>query len=211
MPMDPKKIIFLVRHGETAYNQKDILQGRMDNPLNDVGEKQASALAEVLQDEPIDQIFTSPQSRARQTAEIISQNHSARIEVIENFVEVDLGDWEGQIYAEVIQMEKDFHRRWQKDPSIPFPGGESFCDVVERTRAGVETLMKSESKCLLVAGHATVNRTILGHLMGLSPQVARRFRMRNCGLSKLLTYSNPHGDFTVIEFWNNYEHIRNLV
>ena len=63
----PKKIV-IVRHGQTEYNVKDILQGQLHVPLDEIGLIQAEKVAEKLQDELFDVVFSSDLKRAMQTA-----------------------------------------------------------------------------------------------------------------------------------------------
>jgi broad specificity phosphatase PhoE len=73
--MNLVKTIFLVRHGMTAYNEEDILQGRIDLPLSDKGKKETESLSEKLKNEHLDIIFHSPLKRAIQTAQIVNKHH----------------------------------------------------------------------------------------------------------------------------------------
>jgi uncharacterized phosphatase len=65
-------MIFVIRHGQTDLNKEGKMQGRMGLPLNDYGIEQAKALKEKLQNIDFDFVFSSPQERAIQTAEIVS-------------------------------------------------------------------------------------------------------------------------------------------
>lgn len=72
--------IFLVRHGETDWNKDKILMGQADIPLNENGIKQAKNIAEKLSNIEFDVCFTSPLSRAKETAEIICHGKTKIIE-----------------------------------------------------------------------------------------------------------------------------------
>jgi len=203
------KTIFLVRHATTEYNQTDLLQGRMNNPLNETGKKEALALANELKNKKIDMIYHSPLERTRQTAEIINQFHNAPYAKVESFVEVDLGDWEGLKYSEVIENNSEFHQEWLSSVSVAIPGGESFSQVYTRTKPGIDQILADNHSQILIVGHATVNRAILAHLLNMNPEAARLFRMRNCALSKLMVYQKDDGFHIVVDFWNHVCFLKN--
>ena len=206
------KTIFLVRHGMTAYNEDNLLQGRIDLPLSDRGKKEAEALSEILKSEPIDIIFHSPLKRAIQTAEIVNRNHNLELKKIECFTEVDMGDWEGEHYFELIEKNRDFHRTWFRDPDAAIPGGESYCQVFNRVKPGVSRVLACEYRNILISGHAAANRGILGTLLHMKPQPSRLFRMRNAAFSKLLVYDNGKGKYirTIVDSWNNCAHLEGI-
>lgn len=94
--------ICLVRHGQTDWNFQEIIQGREDIPLNEVGKRQASQSAEALKAEKWDMIVSSPLIRAHETAKVIA--HEVGIDTIhldERFVERNFGEASGKPVAEV--------------------------------------------------------------------------------------------------------------
>lgn len=77
---DAKRLrILIVRHGETDYNVKGIIQGQMDTELNDMGREQAKKVADTLAHEHIDEVYTSPLKRALHTADTIVSKHPSII------------------------------------------------------------------------------------------------------------------------------------
>lgn len=204
-----KKRILLVRHGTTAYNEGDRLQGRIDNPLSEKGRDEVERLAARLKDEPIDAFFTSPLCRALETASIINRHHSRPLTIVDEFSEIDLGDWEGQNYTMVREQFPAIHQRWISDPDFPVPGGESFSEVCARTRSGLEKALQNGQQNILIAGHASVNRAILANLMELTPAQARVFRTGNAALSRLLLMENDRRRWAVVDFWNSTSHLDN--
>ncbi len=199
------KEIFLVRHGSTDFNDNDLLQGRIDNKLNDKGIKEVNKLSEELKKNDFEVIFHSPLLRAKQTAEIISEFHNAEFIEIKEFIEIDLGDWEGFKYHEVIEKDIDFHSKWMLNPEIKIPGGESYIDVYERVINGVNKVLKSKYSRILIVAHAAVNRSILAGIMKMNPHTSRYFRMKNAAYSKFLVYENNYDTYAVVESWNNYK------
>jgi broad specificity phosphatase PhoE len=204
-----KKTILLVRHGTTTFNEIDKLQGRIDNPLNQKGRDEAARLAARLNCEKLDAIFSSPLQRAVETATIVNSSHDLPLILVPEFSEIDLGEWEGLNYSQVRAQYPEIHQRWISDPGFPIPGGESFNTVCARTRIGLERILPDNSKHILIAGHASVNRAILSNLLQLNPSAARYFRTGNAALSRLLLLENSHRQWTVVDFWNSTSHLEN--
>jgi broad specificity phosphatase PhoE len=88
--------LVLVRHGETEWTEKGLLHGRLDIPLNAAGIKHAKQTAARLQGESFDAIFTSPLSRAVQTAEVIGEPHGLKPIALDGLREMDFGWSEGK-------------------------------------------------------------------------------------------------------------------
>jgi broad specificity phosphatase PhoE len=203
------KTIYLVRHGATGYNDQDLFQGVLDNSLSERGKQESEKLALRLKDEPIDIMFHSPLARARQTAEIINQYHQAELCQIDGFIEMDMGDWEGLNFFKVVKEQAEIYQQLISDPAAKVPGGESFDQVFKRVKPGVGKVMASKEKSILISAHAMVNRAILGHLLGLEPTKARKFRMDNCAFSRFLVFRTLEGENIVVDIWNSVDHLRN--
>src|SRR4028118_821913 len=94
--------LILVRHGESEWNRTGRYQGQADAPLSDLGLRQADALANRLQHEHIDAIYTSPLQRARKTAEAIARFHP-HVPFVQDeaLMEIHHGVWQGLLATEV--------------------------------------------------------------------------------------------------------------
>jgi 2,3-bisphosphoglycerate-dependent phosphoglycerate mutase len=97
--------LLLVRHGETDWNADGRLQGHTDRPLSDYGRRQAQKLAEELEGEEIDAIYSSDLARARETAEIVGRRLGLPVELDPDLREKDWGTWEGLTSAERDRVE----------------------------------------------------------------------------------------------------------
>lgn len=91
------KLIF-VRHGQTEWNAKRLLQGSTDIPLNEAGMAQAESLRDALAETQIDFAVTSPLIRARQTAEAICSERAITIKEDERIAERNFGKFEGAFF-----------------------------------------------------------------------------------------------------------------
>jgi broad specificity phosphatase PhoE len=200
--MKIQKTIYLTRHGSTAYNDKDLLQGVIDLKLSEKGTRESNRLAERLKNETIDVIFHSPLTRARQTAEIVNRYHQAPLQVIDSLIEMDMGDWEGRNYYEVMEQHHEMFQQWLSNANVVIPGGESYSQLYKRVKPGAEQVLSARFSNILVVAHAMVNRAILGNLLGMDILISRRFRTNNCSLSRLLVYGTPEKPHVVVETWN---------
>ncbi|HYF00177.1 MAG TPA: histidine phosphatase family protein, partial [Planctomycetota bacterium] len=125
--------LYLVRHGQTAWNELGRAQGHTDIPLDERGRRQAQALGEAFRRLPLDRILTSDLARAYQTAEAVAHATGVSLEVRPELRERGFGEWEGSPFADVGAW---ILARAQSD-GIPFlecrpPGGEAFADVWTR-------------------------------------------------------------------------------
>ncbi len=202
------KTIYLTRHGATSYNDEDIVQGLLDNLLSPRGIAEAGMVAERFKDIKLDIIYHTPLSRTRQTAEIINQHHGAKLQVIHNLIEMDLGDWEGKHFETVVRNFPDVDQAWATNPETQVPGGESFTQMYDRIKPGCDEILNSPHQNILIVAHAMVNRAILGHFIGMPPNLARRFRQDNCAYSKVLVYDYPVGRHVVVDIWNDTSHLK---
>ncbi len=159
--------ILLVRHGETEWNKTHRFQGRSDVPLNSKGRKQAHALARALKDEILTSIYTSPLSRAMETARIIGTFHpGVPLHVDEGLIEMSLGDFDGMSARRWAETYPDFRDAWRKDPSaLRMPGGETLSEVRDRAKETVDRITQSyHPGCTLVmASHNFVILALLCH------------------------------------------------
>jgi len=117
--------ILLTRHGKTEWNRIRRFQGRSDVPLNQKGREQGHVLALALKDEPIKAIYSSPLSRAMETARLIRVFHSsAPLVEEEGLVEMDLGEFDGMEAGDWAFRYPDLLEAWRSRPaSLRMPGG----------------------------------------------------------------------------------------
>jgi broad specificity phosphatase PhoE len=97
--------LLLVRHGETDWNAEGRLQGHTDRPLSDYGRRQALQLADELESEDFEAIYSSDLARARETAEIVGRRLELPVELDPDLREKDWGAWEGLTSVERDRVE----------------------------------------------------------------------------------------------------------
>jgi len=185
--------VYLVRHGETDWNQDKRIQGRTNIPLNGRGRGQAEALAQRLADLSLAAIYTSDLKRARETAEIIAarQPQAVTVSALPDLRECHYGLWEGLTREEVARR---FPQDWQDwlasgESSCP-TDGEDFLSLSERAGRAFDQAAQS-GKTVLISTHRGPLRSILCHALGLDHSLLNRFFVGNCSLSALECGSGP--------------------
>jgi broad specificity phosphatase PhoE len=115
----PTKII-LVRHGQTDWNLRGILQGNADVPLDSTGVMEAQELAVSTSDKTIDAVYSSPLSRAYETAQTIATKHQLSVEEEDDLREIGVGIYTGY---QGSQIPSDIRISWTTDPNFAMPSG----------------------------------------------------------------------------------------
>jgi probable phosphoglycerate mutase len=189
-------VIYLARHGETAWTVSGQHTGLTDIPLTERGAANARRLGERLKGLTFARVFTSPLQRASRTCELAGFGSVA--EVDPDLVEWDYGQYEGLTTAEIRKKQPD----WEiyRDGC---PGGESATDVgiradrvIFRARAvGADVLLFSSAHFLRVLG---------ARWLGLPPSAGRYFLLNTAALS-IVGYEHDKNE-PVIRTWNDCRH-----
>jgi len=171
--------LLLVRHGETDNNVSGRAQGRRDVPLNARGWAQAAALAESLSGVRLAAIVSSTSSRALDVAEAIAVHHNVPVEADERLTELDQGELDGMLIADMREQYADFLLRWRdEDPAdLRMPGGETMREAQTRmVEACTELAARYEGKEVVVVSHNLALRALLCHALGVPLAAFRRFK-----------------------------------
>ncbi len=171
--------LILVRHGETVWNAQFRVQGgKVDTALSEKGQRQIARLAEVLRDEPIDLILSSPLSRAVITAETIGRHHEAPILTDAGLKEVNVGELDGLSTVNMPQTFTELLLDWWKGGCERLPGGESFEELQARTWGVVEPYVRErEPKNVLVVSHYFTTLSIIFKALEFPMNMLVKFRM----------------------------------
>ena len=161
--------IYLVRHGQTAWNKEEIFRGRTDVPLDETGLRQAELVGQYFKGMEICGVYSSPLSRAWETARKIAQLHNLKVEPLEGIVDLSFGNWEGHSHKEIQRNDKETYRQWVETPHlVRLPGGESLNDVRARAMASMEEVIQNHSaKTLVLVSHRVVNKVLICGILGL--------------------------------------------
>lgn len=162
--------LYFVRHGETEYNRRGIVQGRgIDSTLNENGREQAEALAERLRDRSFSAIYASPLRRTRQTAAILAQHHQhTPVQYLADLEEMAWGIYEGEPPSEERDRVLDaMKQRWRQGAyDEPIEGGESIRAVQQRALRAVDHITAQEQGSnVLIVTHGRFLRVVLASIL----------------------------------------------
>ncbi|KAJ1860022.1 hypothetical protein LPJ73_001567 [Coemansia sp. RSA 2703] len=179
--------LILARHGETSANAQGIMQGSLVNlPLNDLGRRQASALAEGMKDRNVDWIVTSKLDRAIETARYVAKYHSsAPLTCDERLNEISWGEADGKDIKTVDPIVKPVTQGWVSgDFDAKILGGESANECKERILAAFGDILnearKNKHKDVVVCIHGRIMRVIMAVLVDKDLRTMERFTHANC-------------------------------
>ncbi|MCS6927623.1 MAG: histidine phosphatase family protein [Candidatus Binatia bacterium] len=202
-------IVYLIRHGETIWNREGRCQGVTDVPLTGRGYRQAQALAELLREEAVSVILSSPLARARETAELIARPHGLRVTLRDELQEWNQGEMEGLTGPQLLQRHETFFTRWLQDPADTAPpGGEPLRAVQERAWPVIDQLReRTLNGAVAVISHTMTIGTILCAALGLPLASIHRLRVDLASRSTL-TFT-PLGLFStwVLTTLNDRHHL----
>src|SRR5262245_49573485 len=190
-------VIYLARHGETAWSLIGRHTGRTDLPLTQHGERNARRLGERLKNLAFAKVYTSPLQRAARTCELAGFKASAEID--DDLREWDYGQYEGRRSAEIraVRPGWDLFRDG-------CPGGESADQVGKRADRVVKRARGIEGDVLLFSS-AHLLRVLAVRWLGLEPAAARHLRLDIASLS-ILGYEHNRLE-PVIRRWNDTHHV----
>jgi len=190
-------VIYLARHGETAWSITGQHTGTTDLPLTECGQRNARRLGERLKGLTFAAVFTSPLQRAAHTCELAGFGAQAKIDG--DLSEWDYGQYEGRRTSEIHQERPE----WQlfRDGC---PGGESPADVAVRADQVINRIRAIDGDVLLFSsGHFL--RTLAARWLGLEPLAGKYFFLGTASLS-VLGYEHSRAQ-SVIRLWDDTGHV----
>ena len=170
-----ERLLTLVRHGQTAANAQNLLQGHVNHPLDEVGLAQVSLLGGALQKiAPVSRVVASPLLRAQQTAQAISQGLSQQIEVETDprWIELNYGDFDGQ---PVSSVSPEQWATWRTDEHFRPPQGETLAELSVRVHDAIDALLAdSVSAHIVVVSHVSPIKAAVAWTLGVGVEVSWR-------------------------------------
>ncbi|AWW31752.1 histidine phosphatase family protein [Echinicola strongylocentroti] len=204
--MSTKKI-YLVRHGQTDYNLRGVVQGSGINAsINATGRKQAEAFYEAYRHIKFDRIYYTGLKRTRQSIERFLDNGTP-YESLPDLNEISWGKYEG------VPMTKDEHSYYQgmlekwSDGDLDFSieGGESPNMVFARLKRGLEYILSQEGETILICMHGRAMRIMLSLMLDYDLRFMDVFDHHNLGYYELTVKED--GKF-ILDRYNHVKHLK---
>ena len=177
-----KKVIHIIRHGETSFNKRGRIQGQgIDAPLNDKGRKQGAAFFQIYRTRKFDKIYVSALKRTKESV-IHFLNKGVPYESLLGLNEISWGHYEGKIFTpETKKIHQDVLNSWKKgDYDRIVPGGESPNQVMVRQRQALGYIMQQENESeILICMHGRAMRILLSWLLFDSLSKMESFKHTN--------------------------------
>jgi len=192
------QIVYLARHGETAWTLSGQHTGLTDLPLTEHGEQNARSLGQRLKGLTFAKVFASPLQRARRTCKLAG--FGAVAEIDPDLVEWNYGDYEGLTSAQVHAKNPDW--KLFRDGC---PGGETVAQIGARADRVVARVRAIQGNVLLFSsGHFL--RVLGSRWLGLDASAGQYFLLSTAALSQL-GYEHDLSE-PVIRLWNDTSHVQ---
>ena len=191
-------VVYLARHGDTAWTVSGQHTGLTDLPLIPEGEQHARLLGERLKGMQFAKVFTSPLQRARRTCALAGFGDVAEIDP--DLVEWNYGEYEGLLLSDILAKRPD----WQlfRDGC---PGGESPAQIGERADRVVRRVRAVAGDVLLFSsGHFL--RVLADRWLDLPPGCAGKYLLLSTASLSELGYEH-HLAQPAIRLWNENHHV----
>ncbi|MEL6399556.1 MAG: histidine phosphatase family protein [Cyanobacteria bacterium J06626_4] len=219
-----KTRVILVRHGQSTYNVKKLIQGQIDvSELTEMGVAQAQRVGETLRGIAFDHVYASPLKRAFKTASTI-------VDVLQKELpetpapaptpmikEINLPLWEGLSFAEAEAQYPEIYHAWHYDPlncKMPLADGTEFYPVrslYDRATQFWQTILPQHpGQTLLIVGHSAINRALIATALGKGPEIHEQLGQANCAIS-LLNFAGEWGQGVQLESMNLTSHMGEAV
>jgi probable phosphoglycerate mutase len=176
--------VVVLRHGRTGHNLRHVWQGQLDVPLDDVGVRQAAAVARVLARLSPVTVVASDLVRASATADVVAAAAGVPVTLDPRLQELDVGRWQGLTRAEIVATgDGDLLAAWRGGEDVAVGGAERPSELGRRgAQALREHAEKTDGGTLVVVAHGALLRAATMTLVGLDqPQWKLLAGLPNCG------------------------------
>jgi broad specificity phosphatase PhoE len=173
--------VYAIRHPQTTWNVAERYQGRLEAPLSEEGERQATLILHSFERHSLDAVYSSPLGRAIGLAERLAHATGAELRVDDRLSEISMGPWEGLMRTEIAERYPDLYREWYAAPErVQFPDGESVGRVQTRALSCAMEIFECfpEGQVALVT-HSVVVQSLAASALGLDLRYIHRISVTN--------------------------------
>lgn len=197
--------VFAVRHGETAWNVENRIQGQLDVPLNELGRWQAQRLAFAMGDESVDAIYTSDLLRTVETAAPTARGCNVDWVTDTGLRERGFGVFEGLTFTEIERRWPEQSARWRRrELDFGAEGGETLNEFYARSVATTTRLASAHpGQTILIVTHGGVLDCLYRAASRIALDAPRSWQLGNASINRLLY--TPQG-FTLVG-WSDNHHL----
>ncbi|MGQ4808023.1 Phosphoserine phosphatase 1 [Candidatus Entotheonellaceae bacterium PAL068K] len=179
-----ERLVYIVRHGTTDWNQAGRIQGHLDPPLNATGRTQARLVSQRLAPLGATALYSSDLQRAYQTAQAIGQATGLCVVQKTGLREMHFGRWQGLTFQQIRERDPEGYAARRADPfDVPPRDGETWRRFFDRTvQALHEILAATPAQRCIVVTHSGVCTVIGLYALGLDCTGKRTFGNDNCAI-----------------------------
>jgi len=190
---DTAIVLILVRHGRTPANAAGLLQGRLDQDLDEMGRLQATAVAAYVERWcDVDAVVSSPLKRAQQTAAAFG----LAVETDDRWLELSYGEYEGTPHTDVPS---EVWQRWRDDPHFTPTGGESLATLDQRVRSACEDLAeRAAGENVVVVSHVSPMKSAVAWALGVGVDISFNCHLDQAAVCRIAF----RGDRPILQTFN---------
>lgn len=200
---------YLIRHGQTFWNQENRMQGQHETDLTPLGEMQAVALGKRLKDVTFDKVYSSPLRRCVKTTQLILGGRKIPVTYDDALKEILMGDWQGILIDELKEkFPEETDLFWNHPEKYQRPTCETYEEV--RKRAGKfmeETAAENPGKNILVVTHGALLKTLYTYF---KYQPIAEIAHAKHPLSTAIAIVEKRDGIWNVMSWNDTEHLEGL-
>ncbi len=200
--------LFLIRHGQSEWNKRNMIQGQTNTMLTDLGKEQAFSLGKRLLKEDIDIIYTSDLLRAYTTAKIIANTIHKPLVSSEFIREINFGPWEGLSFEEIKEKYSEEYFTWLKEPDkLNINGAETLQIVQNRALKYIDYIIReNKDKNIAIVSHGAILKTIILGLLDINLSHYKNISLNNVSLI-IIEFRDYN---RVLTLFNDISHLKEL-
>lgn len=197
-------ILYFIRHGQTDYNLREIIQGCTDIPLNATGKAQAEIVRSLLKEKNITytKIYCSPLGRTKTTCEIVTGVDRSKFNIDPRLREIEVGSIAGASFYDERQEVVDFMKH--PETYVPPEGAESYQQLIDRVGSFLEDMKKEDpnEKILIACHRGTIQAAIMYIRKNIPVSDFRKISVPNAAVLEVVL---ENGEFRITNLYRNEE------